>query len=316
MTKKALLAIDGGGIRGIIPLCALVELERQIGRPAREVFSFMAGTSTGAIITGALSCGMAAAKVLEMYQEIGPKAFVLDVWGFASSLASFRYRSRRLAEIMQPYLGDLPLNALPVDVMIPATRVSDGKLWYFVRDNDANAQTTGNLKLLDCVTASAAAPTFFDPWDVPTVGPCVDGGVGVAGNPVYQMCSEAFFYTPPGKYAPADSVIVSLGTGYVDTRAAPANIIDWVEFVVGELLRAPAEQQADITERHFGDQGAIVYRFNPKMPRDIGLDEVKAIPELIQIGKVLAQGLNWADMLSGATVDLRVSARPQRRSLR
>ncbi len=53
MTKKALLAIDGGGIRGIIPLCALVALEQQIGKPAREVFSFMSGTSTGAIIVGA-----------------------------------------------------------------------------------------------------------------------------------------------------------------------------------------------------------------------------------------------------------------------
>lgn len=315
MTKKALLAIDGGGIRGIIPLCALVELERQIGKPCREVFSFMSGTSTGAIITGALSQGMPAVQVLEMYERIGAKAFVFDTWGFITSLASFRYRSRRLAELFQPYLGDGPLNALPLDIMIPATRVSDGKPWYFVRDNEANARTTGNLKLLDCVVASAAAPTFFDPWNVPGIGPCVDGGVGVAGNPVYQMCTEAFYYTPAGRYSPEESIIISLGTGYIDVKAAPANIIDWVQFVVGELLQAPAEQQTQVAQRHFGERGAIVYRFNPKMPRDIGLDEVKAIPELVQIGKVLAQGLNWADMLSGLSSDMRVPARPARRNL-
>ena len=315
MTKKALLAIDGGGIRGIIPLCALVALEQQIGKPAREVFSFMSGTSTGAIIVGALAQGMPASQVLEMYRSIGGKAFQFDLWGFISSLASYRYRSQRLKEIFEPYLAGVPLNGLPVDIMIPATRVSDGKLWYFVRDNEANSQTTGNLKLLDCVVASAAAPTFFDPWEVPTIGACVDGGVGVAGNPVYQMCTEAFYYAPEGRYAPENSIIVSLGTGYIDAIAKPANIIDWVHFVVGELLEAPAEQQTAITQRHFGDRGAVVYRFNPKMPRDIGMDDVKAIPELIEIGRVLAQGLNWADMLSGLSSDMRVPARPTRRNL-
>ncbi len=58
MARKRILAIDGGGIRGILPLCALVELERQLGQPAREFFSFMAGTSTGSIISGGLSLGL------------------------------------------------------------------------------------------------------------------------------------------------------------------------------------------------------------------------------------------------------------------
>ncbi|MBX7214974.1 MAG: patatin-like phospholipase family protein [Thermoflexales bacterium] len=316
MTKKALLAIDGGGIRGIIPLCALVEMERQINKPAREVFSFLAGTSTGAIIIAALSQGMPAAQVLDMYVKIGPQAFRFDLLHFLGSLASYKYRSAGLAEIMQPYLGVAPLNALPVDIMITATRVSDGKAYYFVRDNEANSQTTGNLRLLDCVVASAAAPTYFDPWNVPTIGPCVDGGVGVAGNPVYQMCTEAFYYTAPGRYAPENSVIISLGTGYVTAMAAPHNMVDWVKFVIGELLESPAEQQTQITQRHFGERGAVVYRFNPQMPRDIGMDNVKAIPELVQIGKVLAQGLNWADMLAGVTADLRVPPRPQSRNLR
>jgi hypothetical protein len=313
MTKKALLAIDGGGIRGIIPLCALVAMEKQIGKPAREVFSFMSGTSTGAIIVGALAQGMPAAQVLEMYRTIGGNAFQFDLWGFIGSLASFRYRSQRLKEIFEPYLGGVPLNGLPVDIMIPATRVSDGKLWHF---GATRGQLADHRNLAaDCVVASAAAPTFFDPWDVPTIGACVDGGVGVAGNPVYQMCTEAFYYNPEGRYAPENSIIVSLGTGYIDTIAKPANIIDWVNFVVGELLEAPAEQQTAITQRHFGDRGAIVYRFNPKMPRDIGLDDVKAIPELIEIGRVLAQGLNWTDMLSGVSSDMRVPARPSRRNV-
>ncbi len=44
------LAIDGGGIRGIIPASVLVELERVSGRPIAEMFDIIAGTSTGGIL--------------------------------------------------------------------------------------------------------------------------------------------------------------------------------------------------------------------------------------------------------------------------
>ena len=65
MHKRALLSIDGGGIRGIIPLCALAEMERQLGKQCREVFSFISGTSTGAIITGGLASGISVESLLK-----------------------------------------------------------------------------------------------------------------------------------------------------------------------------------------------------------------------------------------------------------
>ena len=86
MHKRALLSIDGGGIRGIIPLCALAEMERQLGKPAREVFSFIAGTSTGAIITGGLASSVGAEAMLKLYEELGAKAFRFDLLGFVFSL--------------------------------------------------------------------------------------------------------------------------------------------------------------------------------------------------------------------------------------
>src|SRR5690242_9639006 len=54
MVKRRILAIDGGGVRGIIPAVLLARLEAVTGRPARETFDFVAGTSTGAVIAGAL----------------------------------------------------------------------------------------------------------------------------------------------------------------------------------------------------------------------------------------------------------------------
>jgi patatin-like phospholipase/acyl hydrolase len=297
MHKHALLSIDGGGIRGIIPLCALAEMERQLGKRSREVFSFIAGTSTGAIITGGLASGISAESMLTLYQQLGTQAFRFDLLGFISSLGSFRYRSKPLAKLMTTYFRDVTLNSLPVDVLISATRVADGKPWYFVRDNPCNAGLTGKVRLVDCATASAAAPTFFEPYNVPDIGPCVDGGVGIAGNPVYQTCVEAFYYMPTGTYIPAETLVVSLGTGYTPTAAAPHNLVNWVEWVVGELLALPADQQTQLVLRHFQTAGTT--RINPPLPRDIGMDDVNAVPDLLKIGRALAATLDWNDILSG-----------------
>jgi patatin-like phospholipase/acyl hydrolase len=45
-----MLALDGGGIRGVLTLAMLKEIERQVGKPLGEYFDYIAGTSTGAII--------------------------------------------------------------------------------------------------------------------------------------------------------------------------------------------------------------------------------------------------------------------------
>lgn len=294
---KRILSIDGGGIRGIIPLCALVALESRTGVLAREHFGFVAGTSTGAIIAAAAASGMPAREILDLYCRLGPEVFRLRPLRFVASVGGHRYSSRAMARVFRQIIRDVPLNELPIDVMLAATRVKDGKPFYFVRDCPANAQTTGRLSLVDCVTASAAAPTYFDPYEIAGFGRFVDGGVGIAGNPVYQACVEAFYYRPPGEYLARDSVVVSLGTGFYRADANPRTLFDWANWVVGELLRIPSEQQTELVQRHFDTLG--MYRLNPPLTRDIGLDDLQAIPELVRIGHEAAAAIPWDDILHG-----------------
>jgi predicted acylesterase/phospholipase RssA len=67
MPQRYLLSIDGGGIRGIIPAVALTRLEHTTGRLTRDIFSFVAGTSTGAIIAAAVAAGIPAPRILDLY---------------------------------------------------------------------------------------------------------------------------------------------------------------------------------------------------------------------------------------------------------
>ena len=45
-----ILSIDGGGIRGLLPVMVLAELERRTDKPIADMFDFIAGTSTGALL--------------------------------------------------------------------------------------------------------------------------------------------------------------------------------------------------------------------------------------------------------------------------
>lgn len=302
MSRKRILAIDGGGIRGIIPLCALVRLEEQLGKPCREVFSFISGTSTGAIITGALATGMSAERTLEMYQTLGHQAFEFKLLDFLSTLGSYKYESAPLARLLAEHLGNPTLNELPIDVMFTAMRVRDGRAYYFVKDNPvtlpiADRVHTGAFRLVDCITASAAFPLFFKAWDVPQVGLCIDGGVGIAGNPAYQACVEAFYYSAPGSYPFAETTVVSLGTGYYVEDHSPSNLVEWLRWTIGELLDEPINQQTQLIERHFKPRGVHLVRSNVRMPESIEMDDAKAIPRLIEIGRKAAAALDWNELL-------------------
>src|SRR5215210_660551 len=227
MARRYLLSIDGGGIRGIIPAVALAKLEGTTGRPARETFSFVAGTSTGAIIAAAIVAGVPATRMVELYVERAREIFtgVPILSPLRRIFTGSMYSTRKIRDVISEELGPeargWSLNDAPIDLLITAKGVPDGKAWYFVRDNPRNSGCTGRLGLVDCTTASAAAPTYFEPWQIEVppgipsrcerVGAAVDGGVGVAGNPVYQACVEAFYYSEG--YEPEETITISMGTG-------------------------------------------------------------------------------------------------------
>jgi len=298
MDRKRILAIDGGGIRGIIPLCFLIELEKQLNVKSRDFFSLMAGTSTGAIISGALSMGLTAEETLQIYIDLNDRVFQFNPLEWIGRLGAFRYRTQPMVDLIKEKIGDPKMNDLPIDILLTATRVNDGKPFYFVKDNAVNGRQYGKLKLADCIAASAAAPTFFEPWNVPGIGVCVDGGVGIAGNPAYVACVESQERMPDGQYPPAMTTVVSLGTGFFKQVSAPVHLVDWALWVMGELLADPAEQQTELITRHYKSQGMHTLRYNVDMGEEIGMDNIAAVPRLVEIGKKAAAQIDWNSELT------------------
>lgn len=318
MARRYLLSIDGGGIRGIIPAIALAKLESTTGRRTRETFSLVAGTSTGAIIAAAVAAGVPADRIRQLYVERSSEILTRRPWNLLKRIFSgSMYSTRKLHDVVAEAMGparDWELNDSPVDLLLTAKQVPAGTPWYFVRDNPKNSGCTGRLGLVDCATASAAAPTYFSPWELRQppglpphcvrIGPLIDGGVGVVGNPVYQACVEAFDYNDG--YLAEETTTVSLGTGrHVPTRR-PSWILSWLRWVLGELLESPGEQQTEITRRHFPSMS--FYRIDCELEENIPLDDVRNVGRLVEYGERLAERIDWKAILEGTDTVFRIDA--------
>src|SRR5512143_2388279 len=101
MPKHHLLSIDSGGLRGIIPAIALVKLEQTTGKLTRDIFSFVAGTSTGAIIAAAAAAGVPATRILELYVDRAREIFPRYPWNLLKRIfTGSMYSSQKLHDLI------------------------------------------------------------------------------------------------------------------------------------------------------------------------------------------------------------------------
>ena len=315
---KTILSIDGGGVRGIIPLACLIQLEAQEGKPCKEIFNMIAGTSTGAVIAAGLAIGISARGLLALYRNLAESAFqALPFWKIAANLGNHRYSNEFISRTLSEIGADRELNSLPVDILITGKNTATSRTDFFVRDNPGNASLWGRLSLRDSVLASIAAPTFFPAHSAGLGGlqhTWVDGGVGVAGNPCYQAAVEAIHYSA-GAYPPGDTRLLSFGTGSSPHPINPkrASFLQWAEWVFIEMLEDAAEWQTFITKLEYGGTGRIDFRrYNLDLAPDvldelgvklppgtdltrIGIDSLWAIELLVEIGRAFAQRIDFED---------------------
>jgi patatin-like phospholipase/acyl hydrolase len=293
------LSINGGGIRGIIPCSVLVGLEKQTGKLTRELFSYVSGTSTGALLAAAVAAGIPASELLTVYTTRSKNIFTPSgVLGEAKRVATgFMYDPGHLHDVLTSVFGKAAawvMNDSPVGICIPATAVN-GHTWYFVRNGARNAGSTGKVKLIDAAVASACAPTYFDPWPVSVHGKRLwffDGGTGGLANPSYEACVEMFEYD---QFKPAETRLVSLGTGfYPDSSVPPKGLIDLVSWATDTLVDCSEDWVDHAVARQWP---GTARKFDWELPTDIAMDDLSAIPALVTAGEKAAASMNWTEIL-------------------
>src|SRR3954470_3840053 len=157
-----ILAIDGGGIRGLIPALVLAEIEQRTGRGIATLVDLIAGTSTGAILACALAkpSPLPAAEIADIYVEEGPKIFDRSLVKTITSLGGNideRYDDKGLVSALERFLGDARLGDAVVPTFVTAydTESRTALLLRSARD--------GDIGMVQAAHASSAAPTYFEP---------------------------------------------------------------------------------------------------------------------------------------------------------
>ena len=272
---KRLLAIDGGGIRGLIALEFLAEMERTLqhrlgGGDAFRLadwFHYIGGTSTGAIIAAGLALGMRVDELQRFYVDHGRAMF-----GPARLVHRLRYRfesgplSQALRGAFGPErtLGSADLRTLLLVTLRNATTDSPWPLSSnpAARFNDrALPDCNLDLPLWQVVRASTAAPTYFPPEAV-QIGPrrflFEDGGITPYNNPAFLLflMATAAPYRLQWPTGPDRLLLVSVGTGTVPTdgtglRSQGMNLLSAAGAVPKALMFAALNQQ-DTACRMFG----------------------------------------------------------------
>lgn len=320
---RKLLALDGGGIRGVLTLEVLIKIEEMLAEATGQgnefrlcdFFDYIGGTSTGAIIAAGLARGMSARQLLEFYRRTGPamfdKAFLLQ------RLKSL-YKSEPLAQELKKTFGE-KTNLLPENLrclLLVVTRnvttdspwpVSSNPLAKYNRPDRKDC----NLKipLWQLVRASTAAPVYFppevlpwDPEDERKTFVFVDGGVTPYNNPaflLFRLATQAP-YRLNWKTGERDLLLVSVGTGAApqlesDLLSPSKNHLSNLVGLPGALMYGALVDQ-DINCRVFGRcvYGAPIDReMGDLIPRD---EDQRPVPLAKDLGRAFLYARYNADL--------------------
>ena len=206
-----ILALDGGGTRGIYTAQLLAQIEQAFGVPIKTYFDLIAGTSTGSIIAGAAVSDIPMADIVELFETETPYIFRRKWYRIPLFLS--KYPNQKLAQIIAKHLPATPLGEIETPLIITSSEISKSETHIFrsryAKNLDDSELKNKDVNLRDAILASCAAPTFFAPKSVGNFL-LADGGLW-ANNPSTVAFTEAL--TAFGKET-REIRMLSVGTGH------------------------------------------------------------------------------------------------------
>ncbi|WP_256760892.1 CBASS cGAMP-activated phospholipase [Cohnella sp. WQ 127256] len=280
-----ILAIDGGGIKGVFPAAFLASIEEDIGDKVSNYFDLIVGTSTGGIIALALGLGMSSKEILSFYEQSGPKIFkgnrffrVLRQIGFS------KYSQKPLREALCLYFKDKQLGDCQTRVVVPSLNLETGEVHVFKTAHHERFKRDYKEKVVDVALSTSAAPTFF-PTQRSSVGtPLVDGGLW-ANNPVGTAVVEALGIL---NWNPGEFDVLSIGCTAEPMsikwgRKFPLGMGYWAKKSVEAFMKAQSSQSLGTAKLLAGH--SHIYRFDPSVEaKRFSLDGINEIQSLRGLG--------------------------------
>ncbi len=283
--ERFILCIDGGGMRGIIPVIYLKKLEKEIqnstgGNSLDSYFDLIAGTSTGGLITLALTCPSSFGykicnnapqvdldDLLDLYKTMGKEIFP----SASKSTTVFRYfTSTKYPEtgietLLEKWFEDSLMGQATVPTLVMSYDLFCGEP-VAIRSYQERS-----FLVRDAGRATSAAPTYFTPL-VKDGQLLVDGGV-VANNPaIYAYIEAKKLYPNCKKFN-----ILSLSTGgknHTMTFDETNGLLNWKD-QVSPMYSTAQKCTTDIVLENMKDVNYV--RIDDPLEFDIKMDDTNPV---------------------------------------
>ncbi len=301
------IAIDGGGIKGVLVTRALAILEDHLGKPVHDIFRLAAGTSTGSIISAGIGAGLTGAQMHRLYTELGETIFRRTWRTRLWPLTRYRYPHGPVEAAIRQQIGDMKMGDLwaanpPTDVVITAFDLVTNHTRFIKPWKPEYA----DWSVVKAVLASSSVPTYFPAVE----GRYVDGGVGAYANPCYIAAYELRYVLG---WDPSETTLISLGTGRSPHTLKPSDANrfwawDWLGPLLGAFLQSADDQQVHLVSTFF-DQ-LDFRRFQVDLREPIEMDDPSKIPQLTAYGDEL--GRKILNDETDQAVDFRATRAPRR----
>ncbi len=284
---RRILAIDGGGIRGVFPLAFLAAVEDRLGDRIATYFDLIAGTSTGGIIALALGLGYSAREILTIYNRSGPRVFSGSGHLVLRALRRFGlagFDSRPLYEAFRAAFGDRRLGESTVRLLIPATNLQTGEARLYRTPHHPDLTGDADERAVDVAMATSAAPIYFPAYCTPAGACFIDGGVW-AINPAALAVIEALGVL---RWPKEELWVLNLGCSSeplrfaVGARSRPG-LTFWLVHGVTVALTAQSSGAVAMARALIGSERVV--RVSPALePGRFDIDTVDEIDTLARLG--------------------------------
>jgi uncharacterized protein len=288
---RCVLAIDGGGVKGVLPASVLATLEDAIDGRIVDHFDLIVGTSTGGIIALGLAAGISPAEIRDFYLTRGPRIFEGNgITRGGRRWVTAKYNQASLRTELDDIFGSRRLGESTTRLVIPSMDVNSGRVHLWKTAHDARFVQDYKHQIVDIAMATSAAPTYFRAFLSESGAPLIDGGV-FANNPAGLAAVEAVGVLNWPREAVA---ILSIGCG-----AEPLNVRTakwWRSGILGVarnmsavFMTAQSDSSLGTATHLIGDRTKF-FRLNPALPNGrYGLDVTTELATLSAHGDTEAR---------------------------
>lgn len=271
-----ILALDGGGIKGLFSAAFLAKLEEDLSIKVVDHFDLIVGTSTGGIIALGLGLGLSPKDLVEFYFKKGPKIFQkIPIWTTLRNLLFEKYSEKTIEDIFREKncFGEKLLGESKKRLVIPSYNIDTNDVYVFKTAHHDRFKRDHKIPVWKIARATSAAPTFFPITKNVDSIRMIDGGVW-ANNPAMVGLFEAIAILG----IPLEGVrIFSVGT--TEELKQSSRILDkfggwlfWANTAVELIMQA---QSASISAQLKLLLKDNFVRVNPKVPSGLfGLDKM------------------------------------------